>query len=514
MAHDWRVLFVGLVAEFALLVIAFALVVRDYLRRKREVTEAQNQLAQTLKEIEGRRKEALLEAREEAHRLRKEVERENRERRHELQRLERRLNQREEGLDRRVEVLEQRERAVRDREAELEQLRQLADQERQRWREELERAAGLTSEEARRIVLEEAEREARHEAAMRLEQIEEETRAEAERRARDIVSLAIQRCSVDQVGETTVTAVSLPSDEMKGRIIGREGRNIRTFEQLTGVDLIIDDTPEAVVISAFDPIRRETARIALEMLVSDGRIHPGRIEDAVQRAQALMVERIQEAGEQATYATGVTGLHPELIKLLGRMKFRTTLGQNALDHSIEVANIAGVMSAELGANEAVARRAGLLHDIGKAVDFEVEGTHTAIGVELARRYRESPEVVHAIAAHHEDEPFRSVEAVLVYAADSISAARPGARRETLEGYIKRLDALEKIAQGCDGVERCFAIQAGREVRILVKPDKVDDGMAAALAKEVAAKIQNSELEYPGQIKVTVIRETRAVEYAT
>jgi ribonuclease Y len=348
---------------------------------------------------------------------------------------------------------------------------------------------------------------------MRLEQIEEETKLEAERRARDIISLAIQRCSVDQVAETTVTAVALPSDEMKGRIIGREGRNIRAFEQLTGVDLIIDDTPEAVVISAFDPIRRETARIALETLISDGRIHPGRIEDAVEKAQSLMEERIQEAGEQATFASGVTGLHPELVRLLGRMKFRTTLGQNALDHSIEVANIAGAMAAELGAKEAVARRAGLLHDIGKAVDFEVEGTHTAIGIDLARRYRESQEVIHGIAAHHEDEPFRSVEAVLVYAGDSISAARPGARRETLEGYIKRLDTLEKIAQACQGVERCFAIQAGREVRILVKPDQVDDVMAAALAKEVADKIEESDLEYPGQIKVTVIRETRAIEYA-
>jgi len=508
-----RLLFVGFVAEIALLVVFFVLLVRAHLRGRRELAEGKRELDDALKEIEARRKEAVLEAREEAHRLRKEVERENRDRRHEIQRMERRLSQREEALDRRMEAIEQRERGLRDREAQLEQLRQQAENERRRWQEDLERIAGLSREEARRIVLEEVEREARHEAAMRLEQIEEETRLEAERRARSIISLAIQRCCVDQVAETTVTAVPLPSDEMKGRIIGREGRNIRAFEQLTGVDLIIDDTPEAVVISAFDPIRRETARIALATLISDGRIHPGRIEDAVERARAQIEERIQEAGEQATFTTGVTGLHPELVKLLGRMKFRTTLGQNALDHSIEVASIAGVMAAEIGANEAVARRAGLLHDIGKAVDFEVEGTHTAIGVDLVRRYRESPEVVHAIAAHHEDEPFRSVEALLVYAADSISAARPGARRETLEGYIKRLDALERIAQSCQGVERCFAIQAGREVRILVKPDEVDDTMAVALAKEVADKIQSSELEYPGQIKVTVIRETRAVEYA-
>jgi ribonuclease Y len=402
---------------------------------------------------------------------------------------------------------------VEEKEAEIGRLREGAEKERQHWREEVERVANLTAEDARRLVLEEAEREARHEAAMLLEQIEEETKRESDRRAREIISLAIQRCSVDQVAETTVAAVALPSDEMKGRIIGREGRNIRSFEQLTGVDLIIDDTPEAVVISSFDPIRRETARLALETLIGDGRIHPGRIEEAVSRAQALMEERIQEAGDRAIFQTGVTGLHPELVRLLGKMKFRTTLGQNALDHSIEVSGIAGVLAAELNANEAVARRAGLLHDIGKAVDFELEGTHTAIGVDLAKKYHESADVIHGIAAHHEDEPFRTVEAVLVYAADSISAARPGARRESLEGYIKRLDRLEKIAQSCKGVERCFAIQAGREVRILVKPEDVDDGMAAALAREVASKIQESDLEYPGQIKVTVIRETRSVEYA-
>jgi ribonuclease Y len=506
-------LYVGLAGEVVLLVIAFLLVVRFHQGRKRALAEAEREIEQAHVEIEAKKKEALLEAKEEGHRLRKEIERENRERRQELQRMERRLNQRDESLERRTEGLEKREQLTEEKESEVARLRDMAEKERQRWREELERAAGLSKEEARRIVLEEAEKDARHEAAMLLEQIEEETKREADRKAREIISLAIQRCAVDQVAETTVSAVALPSDEMKGRIIGREGRNIRTFEQLTGVDLIIDDTPEAVVISAFDPVRRETARIALETLISDGRIHPGRIEEAVQKAQTLMEERIQEAGDQATFRTGVAGLHPELVRLLGKMKFRTTLGQNALDHSIEVANIAGVMAAELHVNEALARRGGLLHDIGKAVDFEQEGTHTAIGIDLARRYRESPEVIHAIAAHHEEEPFRSVEAVLVYAADSISAARPGARRETLEGYIKRLDRLEKIAQSCRGVERCFAIQAGREVRILVKPEEVDDVMAAALAKEVADKIQESDLEYPGQIKVTVIRETRAIEYA-
>lgn len=514
MSEQWRSLLVGLLAEAILLAVVYYFVmVPRYWRRMRKVEESKLELERSRDEIEAKRKEALLEAREEGHRLRREIEKENRERRQEVQRMERRLTQRDESLERRTEALDKRERSIEQKENEVGHLREMAEKERAVWREEMERVAGLTMDEARHMVLAEAEKEARHEAAMLLEQIEEETRREADRTAREIISLAIQRCAVDQTTEMTVTAVALPSDEMKGRIIGREGRNIRAFEQLTGVDLIIDDTPEAVVISTFDPVRREVARIALETLVGDGRIHPGRIEDAVQKAQSTVEERIQQAGDRATFETGVSGLHPELVRLLGKMRFRTTIGQNALDHSIEVAHIAGVMAAELGVNEAVARRAGLLHDIGKAVDFEVEGTHTSIGVDLARRYRESQEVIHAIAAHHEDEPFRSVEAVLVYAADSISAARPGARRETLEGYIKRLDRLEKIAQSCQGVERCFAIQAGREVRILVKPEDIDDAMAAALAREVANKIQESDLQYPGQIKVTVIRETRAIEYA-
>ena len=514
MPQEWRLLLVALAAGVALLLAGYYfLLVPRYWRRMRQVEDAEREVEKARSEMDARRKEALLEAREEGHRLRKEIEKENRERRQELQRTERRLSQREESLERRSDALEKRERAIEQQEREVTRAKEMAERERSRWREELERVAGINMEEARRMVLAEAEKEARHEAAMLLEQIEEETRREGDRKAREIVSVAIQRCAVDQVAEMTVAAVALPSDEMKGRIIGREGRNIRAFEQLTGVDLIIDDTPEAVVISTFDPIRREIARLALETLVGDGRIHPGRIEEAVKKAQARIEERIQQAGDRATFETGVTGLHPELVALLGKMKFRTTIGQNALDHSTEVATIAGIMGAELGANEAVARRAGLLHDIGKAVDFEVEGTHTSIGVDLARRYRESAEVVHAIAAHHEDEPFKSIEAVLVYAADSISAARPGARRETLEGYIKRLDRLEKLAQSCEGVERCFAIQAGREVRILVKPENVDDVMAAALAREVADRIQTSDLEYPGQIKVTVIRETRAVEYA-
>jgi ribonuclease Y len=491
----------------------YGILVPRYWRRMRAVNDAERELERARDELETKRKEVVLEAREEGHRLRREIEKENRDRRQELQRAERRLSQRDESLERRGEALDKRERAIEQKENEVGRLREIAEKERVTWREELERLANLTMEDARRMVLSEAEKEARHEAAMLLEQIEEETRREADRQAREIISLAIQRCAVDQTTEMTVAAVALPSDEMKGRIIGREGRNIRAFEQLTGVDLIIDDTPEAVVVSTFDPVRREVARVALETLISDGRIHPGRIEEAVQKAQANVEDRIQQAGDRATFETGVTGLHPELVRLLGKMRFRTTIGQNALDHSIEVASIAGVMAAELGVNEAIARRAGLLHDIGKAVDFEVEGTHTSIGVDLARRYRESAEVIHGIAAHHEDEPFRSVEAVLVYAADSISAARPGARRETLEGYIKRLDRLEKIAQSCQGVERCYAIQAGREVRILVKPEDVDDAMAVALAREVADRIQHSDLQYPGQIKVTVIRETRAIDYA-
>ncbi len=514
MSNEVRILLVAVLSGIVCLLAGYRyLLLPRYYRRLRQLEEAERELGRARDEIDARQKEAVLEAREEGHRLRREIEKENRERRQELQRMERRLSQRDESLERRTESLDKREHGIEQKEHEVNRLREMAEKERLAWREELERLAGLSMEDARRMVLQEAEKEARHEAAMLLEQIEEETRRDGDRIAREIVSLAIQRCAVDQTTEMTVTAVALPGDEMKGRIIGREGRNIRTFEQLTGVDLIIDDTPEAVVVSTFDPVRREVARIALETLVSDGRIHPGRIEDAVQKAQSLVDDRIQQAGDRATFETGVTGLHPELVKLLGKMRFRTTIGQNALDHSIEVAKLAGIMAAELGVNEAVARRAGLLHDLGKAVDFEVEGTHTSIGVDLARRYRESQEVIHAIAAHHEDEPFRTIEAVLVYAADSISAARPGARRETLEGYIKRLDKLEKIAQSCQGVERCYAIQAGREVRILVRPEDVDDAMAVSLAREVAGRIQESDLEYPGQIKVTVIRETRAVDYA-
>jgi ribonuclease Y len=497
----------------AALIVALAIAAWLYAGARRRLARESREIEESKQGVEALKKEALLEAKEEAFRLRREVEKENNERKSEFQRQERRLLQREESLERRGDVLDRKERATAAREADLTGRQEEIAQQEGRWKKELERASNLSAEEARKLLLAEVEKETRHEAGRLLEQIEQQTRQEAERRARNIVSLAVQRCAVDQAAETTVSVVPLPSDEMKGRIIGREGRNIRVFETVTGVDLIIDDTPEAVVISAFDPVRREVARIALETLVSDGRIHPGRIEESVEKAKRLVEEQIQQAGERATFETGVSGLHPEMVRLLGKMKFRTTLGQNALDHSIEVSHLAGVLAGELGANEGVARRAGLLHDIGKAVDQEQEGTHTAIGVELARRYRESGDVVHAIAAHHEDEEFKTVEAVLVYAADSISASRPGARRETLESYLKRLEKLEKIADSCPGVEKSYAIQAGREVRIMVKPEEVDDLAAARLARDIATKIQESGLEYPGQIRVTVIRETRVVEYA-
>ncbi len=488
---------------------------RRYLAEAKIVSaeaEVKRVLEEAEKEAEAKKREVILEAKEEVLKLRNEIERENRERRSELQRLERRLVQKEETLDRKVDSNEKKEEALNRKELEIEATRTQLKEVYSRQLNELERISGMTSGEARQILLSDIEKEIQHEAAIMIKDIENKAKEAGEKRAREIISLAIQRCAADHVAEATVAVIPLPSDEMKGRIIGREGRNIRAFETLTGIDLIIDDTPEAVILSGFDPIRREVARIALEKLIIDGRIHPARIEEMVEKAQKEVNGQIREAGEQATFDTGVHGLHPELITLLGRLKFRTSYGQNVLKHSIEVSYLAGLMASELGVDVQTAKRAGLLHDIGKSVDHEVEGPHVTIGVDLAKKYRESQEVVHAIASHHGDEEPNTIIAVLVQAADAVSAARPGARRETLESYIKRLEKLEEIASSFEGVEKSFAIQAGREVRIMVKPDKVDDLGTIRLVREIAKKIEK-ELDYPGQIKVVIIRETRVVEYA-
>ncbi|SFG48510.1 ribonucrease Y [Desulfotomaculum arcticum] len=464
------------------------------------------------KDAEAKKREAILEAKEEILRQKNEMERENKERRSELQRLDRRLMQKEELLERKVEGVEKKEEALTRKESEVEALKKDLSTMYGKQVVELERISGLTSEEARQILLADIEKEIQHEAAVMIKEIENKAKEEGEKRAREIITSAIQRCAADHVAETTVAVIPLPNDEMKGRIIGREGRNIRAFETATGIDLIIDDTPEAVILSGFDPIRREVARISLEKLIVDGRIHPARIEEMVDKARKEVEQQIREAGEQAIFETGIHGLHPELINLLGRLKYRTSYGQNVLKHSIEVAHLAGLMAAELGVDIQLAKRAGLLHDIGKAVDHEVEGPHVTIGVELAQKYRENKDVIHAIAAHHGDEEPRTIVAGLVQAADAVSAARPGARRETLEAYIKRLQKLEEIASTFEGVEKSYAIQAGREIRIMVKPDKVDDLGAIKLVHEIVKKIEN-ELDYPGQIKVIIIRETRVVDYA-
>ena len=474
--------------------------------------EAKRIINEAYKSAESKKREAMVEAKEEILKARNEHEREVKERRADLQRQEHRLQQKEETLDRKTDNIEKKEEQLTARLAKLESTQAEAEQAKQNQLEMLERISGFTADEAKNYLLQQLEQDVTHESAMKIKEIEARFKDEADTKAREIISLAIQRYAADHVAEATVSVVPLPNDEMKGRIIGREGRNIRTLETLTGVDLIIDDTPEAITVSCFDPVRREIARLALEKLILDGRIHPARIEEMVEKAKREVDAVIKSEGERAIFETNVHGLHPELVKLLGRMRYRTSYGQNVLNHSIEVSHIAGLLAAEIGANVAEAKRAGLLHDLGKSIDHEVEGSHVTIGVELARKYHESEAVIHAIHAHHNDVEPQTVVACLVQAADAISAARPGARRENLENYIKRLEKLEEITSSFPGVEKSFAIQAGREVRIMVKPEVVSEDQMVLLARDIAKKIED-ELEYPGQIKVHLLRETKAIEYA-
>ncbi|PKQ10333.1 MAG: ribonuclease Y [Actinobacteria bacterium HGW-Actinobacteria-9] len=486
------------------------LVLKD--RLSRAADDAARAMQEAEKTAETLKREAMLEAKDQIFRMKQEAENEAKERRKEITALETRLVQREESIDRRAESLDKREHQISSVQGQItkreKELDDLIDEERER----LQKAAGMTADEAKAVLMNRIQDDVKRDAATFIRESEARAREEADKKARNIVSIAIQRVAADHTAESTVSVVHIPSDDMKGRIIGREGRNIRAFEQLTGINLIIDDTPEAVILSSFDPVRREIGRIALESLIADGRIHPARIEEMFNKAEVQVNQQIQEAGEQAAFDSNIHGLHSEIIRTLGRLKYRTSYGQNVLNHSLEVAHLAGVMAAELGVDVKLCTRAGLLHDLGKAIDHEIDGPHAVIGADLARRMNEPAAITHCIEAHHADVEPQTVEAVLVQAADAISAARPGARRETLESYIKRLEKLEAVAESHPGVEKCYAMQAGREIRVMVKPDQIKDSDAVVLARDIAKQIED-ELEYPGQIKVMVIRESRAVDYA-
>ena len=506
------------VAAFVVAAVIFFLLGIRYRKSvaEREISSAEEEatriINEAIKSSENKKREALLEAKEEILKNRSEYEREVKERRADLQKQERRLQQKEENLDHKMDSIEKKEEALTAKHAAADKAAEEIKNIKHSQMEMLERISGFTADEAKDYLIAQVESDVTHETAIKIKEIEARAKEEADQRAREIVATAIQRCAADHVAEITVSVVPLPNDEMKGRIIGREGRNIRAIETLTGCDLIIDDTPEAITLSSFDPVRREVARIALEKLIQDGRIHPARIEEMVAKAQKEVNATIKAEGERAVFETNIHGLHPELIKLLGRMKYRTSYGQNVLNHSIEVSHIAGLLAAELGVDVATAKRAGLLHDIGKAIDHEVEGSHVTIGVNIARKYKESEEVIHAIEAHHGDVEAHTVVACLVQAADAISAARPGARRENIENYVKRLEKLEEVTKSFPGIANCFAIQAGREIRIMVKPEEVSEDQMVLLARDIAKKIED-ELTYPGQIKVNLLRETKAIDYA-